>query len=767
MNFILKQQKYFNLCLKKYSFTNRIINSNVRTISSFYNQCKYHSSKSIDGHKGNKNINEKQHDIRRTTLPDLKNSPVIGIWKGMNVKDLSKVTNRSVDDIEEAMILSDIDHLYNTDAIIKVCNALNFRCKIISQPRESPSKSLNPIDEFDKLQSLIVPKIGTNFILRPPVVTIMGHVDHGKTTILDALRKSEIVKNEHGGITQHIGAFVVALDQIENSSKTIKKRKSLIDSDNKNLVTFLDTPGHAAFHTMRQRGANVTDIVVLVIAVDDGILDQTVESINFAQKANVPIVVAINKVDKVDPKDPSHLKRIGEQLNVHGIEIEAFGGETQAVLVSGLANIGLNDLKESIIALAEAKDIRAPLDGDMTGYVIESSLDPARGRLATILVKTGTLKKGDYVIAYSDSSYCYAKVRSMFDEFGNVIDKVPPGFPIQIIGWKDNAIPEAGDTVVQVSSEKIAKDYVSGRKRLEQVEKAQQDVAAAAKRDKVLTELYKDHLKQKSESDAKLAKFRHLRISKDFLKVLNDGNEEKKLNLIIKADVHGSVEAILDVLETYPNETEPLKMNIVHYGVGPITDSELELASLFPNTFVYTFNLPPNMSTATKLRRAGVPFKPFNVIYHMIDDIIDRIGELMPVVDRQEIQGELTVVQEFMIGVKNKKVPVAGSRCVRGNIKKGPEYLFKIERNGYEMMSEVPIISLRYEKDEVEVISKGSDCGLRLDILAGKVSPDYLKFDPNFDPLSFHFLPGDKLISYCYKKVKLKNNWLPKGFKKV
>lgn len=611
----------------------------------------------------------------------------------------------------------------------------------------------------------IRPNVGKNLVLRPPVVTIMGHVDHGKTTILDALRKSEIAKYEHGGITQHIGAFVVSLDDIDAKKK--KKGGSLIDITRKNLVTFLDTPGHAAFHTMRQRGANLTDIVVLVIAVEDGILDQTIESIKFAQAANVPIVVAINKIDKVDMNDDSHVQRIANELNIHGIVTEDRGGETQVVKVSGLANIGLNDLKEAILALAETADIKSPIDGDVTGYVIESCLDPTRGRLATILVKTGTLKKGDFILAYSDSSYCYAKVRSMFDEYGNIIDKVPPGFPIQVIGWKSDAIPEAGDAVVQVSTEKVAKEYISERKRLEQMHKVQSDVEAAAERDKVLTEMYKEHLKTKMSHEEARFKYRRLKTPHEIVKIHKEEDESPgKLNLIIKADVYGSIEAILDVLGTYPNDETPLKLNVVHYGVGPVTDSEMELASLFPNTLVYTFNLPPNLHAASKLRKLGVPLRPFNVIYHMMDDLLEQISNKMPEVEQEKVEGELSVIMEILINEKHKKVPVAGCKCISGTITKTPESLFKIIRKGYEVLRDVPIVTLRHEKSEVNSIAKGSDCGLRLDLQAGNVPPEYLKVDPSFDKSSFHFLPGDRIINYTYAKVKLKSRWMPKGFAK-
>lgn len=619
--------------------------------------------------------------------------------------------------------------------------------------------------QLSKLNSLIKPKLGCRYGPRPPVVTIMGHVDHGKTTILDALRRSEITKYEHGGITQHIGAFVVALDDASKSSHGKTRKSSLIRSDCRNLVTFLDTPGHAAFHAMRQRGANITDIVVLVVAADDGVLDQTVESIKYAQNANVPIVVAVNKIDKVDIDDPAHLERISSQLNVHGIITEDAGGDTQMVKISALAGIGLDDLKESIVALAEASEIKSPLDGDATGYVIESCLDQARGRLATILVKTGTLKKGTFIVSHSDASYCYAKIRSMFDEFGNVVDSVPPGFPIQIIGWKDGDLPDAGDEIVQVANESIAKEYIQGRKRLSQLLQSVDDVKAAVERDKYLTEMYQEHVKSKLEGAQKNpgTKYRKMRVSHDVLKIDKE-NDQPKLNLIIKADVNGSVEAILDVLETYPNDREPLKLDIVHYGVGPVTQSEIELAALFPNTHVYTFNLPPNLNSAAKLRKLGVPLKPFNVIYHLMEDLMQSIAQSMPVVDHQDVQGELTVVQEFLINEKHKKVPVAGSRCISGEIKKGPEYLFKIIRNGMELVYDVPIVSLRFEKSEVNTIAKGSDCGLRLDVSQATVSPQWLAMDPTFDSSSFHFLPGDKLINYCYKKVKLKCKWSPKGF---
>lgn len=585
-------------------------------------------------------------------------------------------------------------------------------------------------------------KQGKDFRIRPPIVTIMGHVDHGKTTLLDSIRKSELVKQEHGGITQHIGAFVVSLQDDKNI------RESRIED----LVVFLDTPGHKAFSSMRERGALVTDIVVLVVAADDGVMEQTIESISFAQKSQVPIIVAINKIDKIK-NDPDLIQNVKFGLKSHGIVLEEDGGDIQSIKISALQGDGIHELKEAIIALAETLELRAPIDGNVEGSIIESSIHPHRGRLTTILVQQGTLKRSDILISTNSrhSNVSWAKVRAMFDEYGQVINEVPPGFPAQVIGWRDDTLPEAGDHIWQLNSEKQVRDILGMGKELErQIRQTIDAKAIEQKRDEHDT-VYKAELAARREAGIR---YKRKRSSIPRTKLIQTEGDELKTSIVLKADVNGSLEVLLDLFDSFPNETSPAKLDLIHYGLGNVTENDIELASCFPNGMIYTFNV--GVFTPALLKKAkelNISIKRFNVIYHLVDHLKETLQERMPFIDREEILGEAIIIQEFVVNEKKKKIPVAGSRCSKGILKKNG--LYKLIRNGKIIAKDLKLSSMRHHKDEVDSIKKDFECGLMIanNIISNKTNEQVIRFQPQ-----------DLLVCYQLVNVRLPLQWKPKGF---
>ncbi|XP_027195988.1 mitochondrial translation initiation factor 2 [Dermatophagoides pteronyssinus] len=611
-----------------------------------------------------------------------------------------------------------------------------------SHPNHNQQDQITTESILTRIRNYSQLKQGKDFRIRPPIVTIMGHVDHGKTTLLDSIRKSELVKQEHGGITQHIGAFVVSLQDDKNI------RKSRIED----LVVFLDTPGHKAFSSMRERGALVTDIVVLVVAADDGVMEQTIESISFAQKSQVPIIVAINKIDKIK-NDPDLIQNVKFGLKSHGIVLEEDGGDIQSIKISALQGDGIYELKEAIIALAETLELRAPIDGNVEGSIIESSIHPHRGRLTTILVQQGTLKRSDILISTNSrhSNVSWAKVRAMFDEYGQVINEVPPGFPAQVIGWRDDTLPEAGDHIWQLNSEKQVRDILGMGKELErQIRQTIDAKAIEQKRDEHDT-VYKAELAARREAGIR---YKRKRSSIPRTKLIQTEGDELKTSIVLKADVNGSLEVLLDLFDSFPNETSPAKLDLIHYGLGNVTENDIELASCFPNGMIYTFNV--GVFTPALLKKAkelNISIKRFNVIYHLVDHLKETLQERMPFIDREEILGEAIIIQEFVVNEKKKKIPVAGSRCSKGILKKNG--LYKLIRNGKIIAKDLKLSSMRHHKDEVDSIKKDFECGLMIanNIISNKTNEQVIRFQPQ-----------DLLVCYQLVNVRLPLQWKPKGF---
>ena len=462
---------------------------------------------------------------------------------------------------------------------------------------------------------------------RPPVVTIMGHVDHGKTTLLDYLRKSSIVVSEYGGITQHIGAFSVSMP----SGK---------------VITFLDTPGHEAFLNMRQRGAQVTDIVILVVAADDSVKPQTVEAIKHAKSAKVPMIVAINKIDK----DNANVERVKQDLARHGVEVEDIGGDTQVVCVSGKTGQGIGELEEAVITLSEILDVRADPEGQAEGTIIETTTKKA-GRVATVLVRRGTFRPGQVVVAGST----WARIRTLRNEAGIEMDSAGPGMPAEVDGWKEQPTP--GDEVLEAPDEAKAKDVVAYRAGRTETLKMAADVEAVNEVRRV------EHEKRE--------RARELGDEGNYAREAREDKEMKmgngvEVSFIIKADVSGSVEAVRDSIEVLGNEQ--VRSKILRAGVGPVTEFDVEHAAAAKG-HVLAFNVSTEPGISRLADISGVSIVQHNVIYHLTDGVKTMLAERLPLLITQHVTGEADISQIFDINIKGRQTKtIAGCKIRNGVI---------------------------------------------------------------------------------------------------
>ncbi len=476
---------------------------------------------------------------------------------------------------------------------------------------------------------------------RPPVVTIMGHVDHGKTSLLDAIRESRIAEKEAGGITQHIGAYHVKIGD--------------------NSIVFLDTPGHEAFTDMRARGAQVTDIVVLVVAADDGVMDQTVEAINHAKAAEVPIVVAINKIDK-DNAEPERVKR---ELADYGLIPEEWGGDTIFVEVSAKKRIGIEQLLEMILLQAEVMELKANPDKRAKGHIIEAKLDKGRGPVGTVLIKEGTLHIGDAFICGIFSG----KVRSMFDDMGRKVNAAGPSIPVEVVGF--NELPMAGDEFIVVENEKIARQIAETRQ-----------------------------LKQREKELAKETKL----TLETFLKTKEE--DKKVLNLILKTDVHGSLEAIRDAIMKL--QTDELKVDVIHGAVGPISESDVKLA-IASSAIIIGFNVRPNARVKELAEKEGVDIRFYSVIYDLVNEVKDALAGMLTPIIKEVYLGQAEVRQTFNIP---KIGTIAGCFVVDGKLQRNAKV--RLIRDGI-VIHTGKIGSLKRFKEDVREVSKGYECGVGLE----------------------------------------------------
>ncbi len=476
---------------------------------------------------------------------------------------------------------------------------------------------------------------------RPPIITVMGHVDHGKTTLLDNIRHSSIAAHEAGGITQHIGAYVVM-------------------QDGKPIV-FLDTPGHEAFTAMRARGAGVTDIVILVIGADDGVMPQTREAIDHIKAAGVPLVVAINKIDKQGAKPD----RVRQQLSELGIFTEGWGGDVGAVEISAKQGIGVPDLLERVLLEAEMQELKADPNADPKGVVIEARLDKGKGPVATVIVKNGTLKAGDIVLFNST----WGKTRALFDWAGKGLKKAGPSTPVEILGL--DGVPNPGETFRVVKSEREARDAIA------QAKINERDALA----------------------DVKKASF------EDLYSNLEEG-QLPHLNLVVKCDVQGSLEALCAVLEKLA--TNEVGVSIVHRGVGRIAESDVMLASA-SNAVIVGFNVRPDSNAKRIADLSGVEIRIYNVIYDVIDDVKAAMSGLLKPVLREDTLGEVEVRKLFRVP---KVGTVAGSHVTRGLVRRTAKV--RVIRDGI-VIWDGKIASLHHEKDEARELKAGMDCGISLE----------------------------------------------------
>ncbi|KAF2155378.1 initiation factor 2 [Myriangium duriaei CBS 260.36] len=508
---------------------------------------------------------------------------------------------------------------------------------------------------------------------RPPIVTIMGHVDHGKTTILDFLRKSSVAASEHGGITQHIGAFSVRM------------------SGGK-LITFLDTPGHAAFLSMRKRGANVTDIVILVVAADDSVKPQTLEALKHAREANVPIIVAVNKIDKPE----ADIQRVKQDLARHGVEIEDFGGDVQVVPVSGKTGKGMDDLEEAVTTLGEILDNRAEDDGLVEGWVLEATTKAA-GRVATVLVRRGTLKPGSIIVA----GQTWTRVRTLQNEAGVAVASAGPGTPVEVDGWRDQ--PTAGDMVLETETEQRATDVVDYRIELSDRLKLAEDVEAINEARRLEQE---KRDREKAEAEA---------ISKDDFTRSDTAEDQegasagrKEVPFIIKADVSGSAEAVENYLQQLINPI--CAPRILRTAVGPVSEFDVEHASA-ASGHIITFNLPaPVQDIASLAAYKEVKIVEQNVIYRLLEQVKSILEDQLEPTKVQRVTGEAQVLQPFDIGIGGrKKLRIAGSKVQNGQIKRSSRV--RVLRNGKKVYDGT-ITSLKNVKKDVTEMRKGTECGI-------------------------------------------------------
>ncbi|XP_039865933.1 translation initiation factor IF-2, mitochondrial isoform X2 [Simochromis diagramma] len=607
----------------------------------------------------------------------------VEIRQGMTAAALAEAMNRDFDHVLEALLNTSV-HLdsLEKDTVLEerwikevvTRSGMKFRWAKLSASRERPNRDACRRPPADP--TLLVP--------RPPVVTIMGHVDHGKTTLLDSLRKSQIVSTEAGGITQHIGAFLVQLPTGEK-------------------ITFLDTPGHAAFSSMRARGANATDIVVLVVAADDGVMNQTVESIEHARRAKVPVIVAVNKCDKphADPQ------RVKQELLAHDVVCEEFGGDVQAIHISALKGDNLLALAEATVALAEVLELKAEPTGPVEGLVIESRTDKGKGPVTTAIVQRGTLKRGCVLVAGKS----WAKVRFLFDENGCAVREAGPSTAVEVVGWKE--LPSAGETILEVESEQRAREVVEWRSHDEEQRKLQEEQSAIEQKQKLHLEEYRrerEGLSHLSWRQRKVALYRANKTRFATRPSERMQSDQLSLPLIVKGDVDGSVEAILNILDSYDAQQQ-CELEVVHFGIGDISENDVNMAEMFGGS-IYGFNVAASRGIEQLAARKGIPLRLHSVIYKLVDQLKEELSAKLPPLVSENITGEASVVAMFDVTVGKKKVPVAGCRVQKGQLDR--RFRFRLIR-GRDTVWEGSLAALRHHKDDVQTVRAGMECGLSAD----------------------------------------------------
>ncbi len=584
---------------------------------------------------------------RQAAKPGTQAAKQVSLPPVLTVKQLGELLEVTAVDIIKQLMRNGLMANINQTIDFNVASVIaeNYGFKVKRQPAPAKSKPA-PTAKTAK---------GGKLAPRPPVITIMGHVDHGKTSLLDAIRQSNVIATEAGAITQHIGAYQVEMDG----------RK----------ITFLDTPGHEAFTAMRARGAQATDIAVLVVAADDGVMPQTVEAIHHAQAAGVPIVVAINKIDK----PTANLDKIKQQLSDLDLVIEEWGGDTICVPISAKKQQGINDLLENLLVLADVLELKAKPDGPAEGVAIEAKLDKTMGPLATLLVQKGTLKIGDIVVIGNT----HGKVKAMFNDAGKPIKTAEPSTPAKVLGLNEVAL--AGDTFKVVNDEREARALLDKRK------STQQAFAPTA---------------------------RTLSLS-DFSAQVNSGGQVKDLNIILKTDVQGSIEPIKDSLEKLASEQ--IKVRVIHASSGSITESDVMLA-LASSGIVIGFNTRPEPGAQRLADLEKIRIRYYNVIYDMVKDVEKALKGMLEPTYAEIIDGLAEIKAVFDTGKKGK---VAGVMVKEGRI--GRDSLARVIRKG-ETLVESRVSSLKRFKNDVKEVPTGQECGVGVENFNDFQAGDIIQF---------------------------------------
>ena len=559
---------------------------------------------------------------------------VVEIGDTITVKELCEKLGKPTADVIKNLIFLGVMAGVNQEIDFATAEKLCEKYEVIAERKEEETE----LEAFEEDTDVVE----ENLEKRPPIVTIMGHVDHGKTSLLDAIRKAKVTDTEAGGITQHIGAYTVTL----NGEK----------------ITFLDTPGHEAFTAMRARGAQVTDIVILVVAADDGIMPQTKEAISHCKAANVPMIVAINKIDRPG----ANVDRVKQELTEHGLVAEDWGGDTICVPVSAKTGENLDSLLEMILLTAEMQELTADPNRKSKGTVIEAKLDKGRGAVASLLIQNGTLHVGDSILVGST----YGRIRAMFDDMGKKIKSAGPSIPVEVLGLSE--VPAAGDRFVVVKDEKTARN---------------------------MAEIRKDKIKTESHQTS------HRVSLEDLYSQIQEG-KVKELSIIVKADVQGSVEAIRQSLEKL--STDDVKVRVIHGAVGAITETDITLAAA-SNALMIGFNVRPDSNAVSMAEKDGVDIKTYRIIYDAIEDVKSAMIGMLDPEYKEVINGKAEVRMTYKI---SNVGTIAGCYVTDGKIVRNSEV--RVIRDGIVIFESV-LASLKRFKDDAKEVNKGYECGLSVE----------------------------------------------------
>lgn len=625
LGFSNSEEKVFEAQSKNENMTENITENLTNTESTQDNKT---SKKSKNKKNKKNNKRDDEQNMQEDLCDDIK---ILQIEKTITVKQLADKIETTSSDLIMRLMKKGIMATLNQEISFNIATEICEEFDILTEPAPEVDILEETFKEDDSEENLLE---------RPPVVVVMGHVDHGKTSLLDSIRKSSVTEKEAGGITQHIGAYTVSIDN--------------------KPITFLDTPGHEAFTAMRMRGASVTDIAILVVAADDGVMPQTIEAINHAKAAGVEIIVAINKIDK----ESANPDRVKQELTEYGLLAEDWGGETICVPVSAMSKQGLDTLLEMIILVSEMKELKANPNKKARGTIIEAELDKGRGPVATVLVQSGTLKIGDPIVAGT----AYGKIRAMMNDKGQKVKSAGPSMPVEILGLSE--VPSAGDMF-----------YV-----------AQNDKQARQLSEAVHAKGREDMLKATPQ-----------KVSLDDLFTQIQSGNMKELNIVIKADVQGSVEAVRSSLEKLSNEE--VRIRTIHGGVGAITESDVMLASA-SNAIIIGFNVRPENTAKSVAEDQKVDIRLYRVIYNAIEDITAAMKGMLDPIFEEKIIGHAEIRQIFKAsGVGT----IGGSYVTDGKIVRNSQ--IRIVRDGI-VVYEGELAALRRFKDDVKEVNSGYECGL-------------------------------------------------------